>query len=186
MATLPQILINGLIIGGVYALIAIGYALVYSVLRLINFAHSGVFTVGAFSTLVLLEWLHLPLLAVVPVVILIGAGLGVVIERLAYRPIRRAPLMVQLITALGVATVIENTVALIFGSDARSLPPEFTSTNVYGGWAGIHITSIQVLTLILAATLLACLWWLVMRTPAGRAMRAIADKIGRASCRERV
>lgn len=175
MATLLQILVNGLIIGGVYALVAIGYALAYSVLRLINFAHGGVFTVGAFSTLVLLEWLRLPLPLAVVAVILIGAGLGIAIERVAYRPVRGASLLVQLITALGVATVIENAVALIFGSDARSLPPAFMSAHTFGEGLGVRITSVQLFTLALAAAFLACVWWLVMRTPAGRAMRAIAD-----------
>lgn len=175
MEALPQILINGLIIGGVYALVAIGYALVYSVLRLINFAHGGVFTLGAFSTLVLVEWAQLPLITVVPIVMLIGAAVGIAIEKIAYRPLRAAPLLVQLITALGVATVIENSIAAIFGSDARSLPAGLMSSRILGQSAGVRISAIQLFTILLAIILLIFLWWLVMRTSVGRAMRAVAD-----------
>jgi branched-chain amino acid transport system permease protein len=175
MDALPQILVNGLIIGGVYALVAIGYALVYGVLRLINFAHGGVFTVGAFSALVLVEWAHFPLVAAVPTVMLIGAALGFAVERLAYRPVRAAPLLVQIITALGVATIIENGIAAIFGSDARSLPPGLTTSRILGQSVGVRITGVQLFTVLLAIALLVCLWWLVMRTSVGRAMRAVAD-----------
>jgi branched-chain amino acid transport system permease protein len=175
METLLQILVNGLIVGGVYALVAIGYALAYGVLRLINFAHGGVFTVGAFSTLVLVEWLRLPIFAAIPVVILIGAALGAGIERFAYRPVRGGPLLVQLITALGVATILENSVAGIFGSDARSLPPGLISSSALGRTVGVSITPVQLFTVVLALVLLICVWWLVMNTSTGRAMRAVAD-----------
>lgn len=175
METLPQILVNGLIIGGVYALVAIGYALVYGVLRLINFAHGGLFTLGAFTTLALVEWAHLPLITILPIVMLVGAVVGIAIEKVAYRPVRAAPLLVQLITALGVATILENTIAGIFGSDARSLPPTLTSYGTLGHPGGLRITAVQLFTILLAVFLLICLWWLVMRTSIGRAMRAIAD-----------
>jgi branched-chain amino acid transport system permease protein len=175
METFPQILVNGLIVGGVYALVAIGYALAYGVLRLINFAHGGVFTVGAFSTLVLVEWLRLPIVAAIPVVILIGAALGAGIERFAYRPVRGAPLLVQLITALGVATILENSIAGIFGSDARSLPSGLISSSALGQSVGISITPVQLFTIVLALVLLVYIWWLVMNTSIGRAMRAVAD-----------
>lgn len=175
MESLPQILINGLIIGGVYALVAIGYSLVYGVLRLINFAHGAVFTVGAFSTLVIVDWFRLPLVVAIPLVILVGAMLGVTIEHLAYRPVRKSPLLVQLITALGVATVIENVIAGIFGSDAHSVSRMAVTSSNFGGFAGIYITPIQVFTIALAITLLIGIWWLVMGTSVGRSMRAVAD-----------
>lgn len=175
METLPQILVNGLVVGGIYALVAIGYSLAYGTLRLINFAHGGVFTVGAFSTLVLLDWLHLPLVVAIPAVALIGAVLGIGIERLAYRPVRNSPLLVQLITALGVAIIIENVVAAIFGGDAKSLPPAIMSSAIIGESVGVRITYIQLLTILLAVVLLIFTWWLVMRTSIGRSMRALAD-----------
>jgi branched-chain amino acid transport system permease protein len=156
-------------------LVAIGYSLAYGTLRLINFAHGGVFTVGAFSTLVLLDWFHLPLVVAIPVVALIGATLGIGIERLAYRPVRNSPLLVQLITALGVAIIIENVVAAIFGGDAKSLPPAIMSSAIIGESVGVRITYIQLLTILLAVALLIFTWWLVMRTSIGRAMRALAD-----------
>lgn len=175
MGSLPQIVVNGLVIGGVYALVAIGYALVYGVLRLINFAHGGVFTVGAFSGLVLIGWLNLPLAIAMPAVALAGALLGLAIERVAYRPVRGAPLLIQLITAIGVAMIIENAVAAAFGSDARNLPPDVTSSTVYGGAMGVSVTGVQLLIVVMSGALLLFIWWLVMRTPVGRAMRAVAD-----------
>lgn len=175
MGSLPQIVVNGLVIGGVYALVAIGYAMVYGVLRLINFAHGGVFTAGAFLGLVLVGWLHLPLILAMPAVALAGATLGIAIERVAYRPVRGSPILVQLITAIGVAMIIENGVAAVFGSDARSLPLGLTSSGVFGGPLGVRVTGVQLLIIALSVALLLFVWWLVMRTSAGRAMRAVAD-----------
>lgn len=175
MGSLPQIVVNGLVIGGVYALVAIGYAMVYGVLRLINFAHGGVFTAGAFLGLVLVGWLHIPLVLAMPGVALAGAILGIAIERVAYRPVRGSPILVQLITAIGVAMIIENGVAAVFGSDARSLPPDLTSSGVFGGVLGIRVTGVQLLIIALSVALLLFVWWLVMRTAVGRAMRAVAD-----------
>jgi len=91
MAQLGQILVNGLVIGSVYALIAVGFSLVYGVMRLINFAQGGIFALGAFGTLVLVKHLQLPLTVAFLVVAVLGAVLGTLIERGAYRPVRESP-----------------------------------------------------------------------------------------------
>ena len=175
MQELPQILVNGLIIGGVYALVAVGYSLVYGVLRLINFAHGGFFTVGAFASFVLLGRGNVNLFLVLFLVAGLGAGLGVLIERVAYRPLRCAPTIAPLITALGVYAIIENGIALLFGSDAQVLPPGFFPNGSIGSNLGFTLTYVQAATALLVLTALLFLWFLVYRTQIGRDMRAVAD-----------
>lgn len=175
MRELPQILVNGLIAGGIYALVAVGYALAYGVLRLINFAHGSVCTAGAFVALTLLTETKLSLPVVVLAVMGFGAGLGLVVERIAYRPIRSAPPIVGLITALGVAAIIENTIALFFGPDARSLPPGFFPVGSLGVEGWMKLSYIQCLTIIIVPLVLGGLWLTIYRTKLGCEMRAVAD-----------
>jgi branched-chain amino acid transport system permease protein len=171
---LAQILLNGLIVGGAYALVAIGYSLAYGVMNLVNFAHGSVVTAGAFTTLVLVEHFGASLIVTSLVVLLLGGLLGIVIERAAYRPVAGRERTIPLITALGVAIVIENAVAGLFGSDSRSLPASALSRLILTGPFGIRLTGAQCLALVLAGILLFGLWLFVMRTSLGRAMRAVA------------
>src|SRR5438552_11454233 len=130
MDTFIQLTIDALTLGSVYALIALGYTLVYGVLKLLNFAHGDVFMVGTFVGFGVLQLLGGPASPNVPIWLLITlvtlaamavcAGLGVVIERFAYRPLREAPRIAPLISALGVAFFLENSVLLLFGADFRS------------------------------------------------------------------
>ena len=125
-----QTLVNGLVTGCLYALIALGYTMVYGVLKLLNFAHGDVYMVGAYIGYFVIQWFGGPNHLSIPVPLLIvlmlliaglGTGLlGVAIERFAYRPLRNAPRIAPLITALGVSFVLENTVLLLFGGFVRS------------------------------------------------------------------
>lgn len=184
---LGQVLLNGVIAGGVYALLAIGYSLVYGVLGLINFAHGSVFVVGAFVTLLVVDSLGASIYVAVPIVLLVGAVMGLCIERVAIRPVRGSPQILQLITVLAVAVVIENAVAAIFGSDSRSLPPDLAASSVIHLGTDLRLTEVQGFSVLLAVVLLALVWLVVRRSGIGRAMRAVADDAAlAASCGVRI
>ena len=186
MQILLQTIVNGLTAGSVYALIALGYTMVYGVLKLLNFAHGDLFMVGAFIGYFAIGWFGGPTALSIPVWVLIvfmfavasfGVGaLGVAIERFAYRPLRNAPRIAPLITALGVSFVLENSVLLLFGG----LPRSYDSTAFIPFSLSIHIDSvsigiIQILTLVLSVLLMVGLLFLVNRTILGKSMRAVAS-----------
>jgi branched-chain amino acid transport system permease protein len=158
----------------VYALIALGYTMVYGIVRLINFAHGDVFMVGAFLAFYSIERLHLPL----PVVFALAAGgsafLAVVIEGVAYRPLRNAPKIAALITAIGVSLFLEYFTALhqVFGPNYYAFPRPFQVVSLEIG--GITVTNIQGIILITTLVSLGALQYVVFRTNVGRGMRAVS------------
>src|SRR5688572_13679787 len=166
MTEILQQLINGLALGSIYALIALGYTMVYGVLRFINFAHGDVFMLGAFSGYFLAKVIPGPS---VPgsIVILLGtmvicALIGMLIERLAYRPLRERPKLTVLITAIGVSLLIEFTCQheRVFGAAPRTFPnlvPDISRT-----WMGLTVNSDQVLVVIAAVVLMVGLQLIVM------------------------
>lgn len=177
MDILLQQIINGLVLGSIYALVALGYTMVYGILGLINFAHGDLVMVGA---LVALSVLQAMFGAALPAPVAIGAAtlvamaicmaLGVTIERVAYRPLRRAPRLAPLITAIGVSILLQYSAALIWTKQYISLPeilkPEqFTI-------AGASFTDLQLFIFLLACVLMAALLWFVKYTRLGKAMRA--------------
>jgi branched-chain amino acid transport system permease protein len=190
--------VSGIIIGSVYALIAIGYTLVYGILRMINFAHSEVFMVGTFAGYFVFEasnaWIvdlstgtsfinAYPLVATILAFI---AGIstsmltGYLLERIAYRPLRKAPRLVPLISAIGASIVLQNAFQLIFGPQRRTYANP-TLFDREGGWTfvlegrGVLITYTGVFTFILAVLIMIVLYTMVQRTKLGRAMRAVAE-----------
>src|SRR6516165_807669 len=178
-------LVNGLTQGGLYALVALGYSMVYGVLKLLNFAHGDLYMIGAFVGYFVLQWFGGPtaLVAPVPIVLLcmflvssVGVGgLGVAIERFAYRPLRDAPRIAPLITALGVSFLLENTMLLLFGASYRSYNTSAFipySTEIHIG--GVNIWIVQILVIVLSVVLMFGLQWLVTATQLGRQMRAVA------------
>jgi branched-chain amino acid transport system permease protein len=178
---LAQNVLNALQLGSVYALIALGYTMVYGILTMINFAHGDIFMVGTYLSLAGAMFLlglplHLPLVLVFAGALmfsmLLTAVLGVGIERLAYRPLRGAPRVSAVITALGVGLFLENFTLGILGPEPRQFPTLITmkSWELYG----LTITPLQVLIIILAAVLMILLDLLVRRTLLGMAMRAIS------------
>ncbi len=185
IATLPQQLINGLTLGAVYALIALGYSMVYGVLRLLNFAHGDVYMVGAFIGYGVMIGLMpegspliLPALIIVLmlVIAMLGCGLlGVVIEQFAYRPLRNAPRIAPLISALGVSFFIQNAVQLTLTAQYRSyetakLIPPVLGFDVFNA----RISATRTLVIIAAVVLMVALHFLVQRTRLGKAMRAVS------------
>ena len=177
-----QQLINGLVLGSVYALVALGYTMVYGILELINFAHGEVTMIGAMVALSVISALvgsgvELPgvviallgLLAAIPACM----ALGFTIERLAYRPLRNAPRLAPLITAIGVSIVLQNLAMLIWGRQYISFPPILPQGRHQV--LGATITDVQIVILITSIVLMLGLTILVKRTRLGRAMRATAQ-----------
>jgi branched-chain amino acid transport system permease protein len=183
---LIQQLVNGVTLGSVYALIALGYTMVYGILKLLNFAHGEVFMVGAFIGFFTLQALGGPfdpklplalLLAAMFAAAMIGSGaLGLVVERVAYRPLRNAPRIAPLITALGVSFFLQSSAQLLFTADVRI----YDTFNLAGGylsikglnWGPLHLPLYRILTIALAVALCVALTVFVARTQTGRAMRA--------------
>lgn len=177
-----QQLLNGLFLGSIYALIALGYTMVYGVLRFINFAHGDVFMLGAFAGLYLNDalapWLSLlpwPLAVILVLLLamLLCALLGIGIEFLAYRPLRDKPRLNVLITAIGVSLFIEYAGQLCFGATQRPFHSLIPSGNV-GGIGGLNVTLTQLIVLVTAIVLMLGLRQVVMKTKMGLAMRALS------------
>lgn len=177
-----QQLINGLVLGSIYALVALGYTMVYGILELINFAHGEVTMIGAMVALAVIGAIagsafNLPglmvLLAGVMVAIPACMALGFTIEKVAYRPLRRAPRLAPLITAIGVSIVLQNAAMLIWGRQYVSFPALITQDR--HEILGAHITDLQIFIVLLSMLIMAALWLLVQRTSLGRAMRATAQ-----------
>jgi branched-chain amino acid transport system permease protein len=163
--------LNALQLGSIYALIALGYTLVYGVLRLINFAHGDLFMVGAFLSLVAGSLLGLPAGAVFVLAVLGTALLAVLIERVAYRPLRDAPRVSAVITALACGLILEHVVLLI-SPYPQHVPQLFWVTNFSLG--GVVVSSLQILIVGIALVLMCGLDWIFRRSLLGIAMRAIA------------
>lgn len=176
MTELLQQLINGLALGAIYALIALGYTMVYGVLRFINFAHSEVFMVGAFAGYYLARFVPeasiggglLVLLAAMA----LCALLGVIIEKLAYRPLRGRSTLTVLITAIGVSLFLQNLGQRVFGANPKSFPALFPLR--YFQLGGLVLSSSQVIVFLVTLVLLFALRHIVMKTRIGTAMRALS------------
>jgi branched-chain amino acid transport system permease protein len=171
-----QQLLNGLSLGAIYALIALGYTMVYGVLRFINFAHSDVFMVGAFigfyAGKLVPEGTIWGGLIVLAIAMAGCAALGMTIERLAYRRLRNAPTLNVLITAIGVSLLLEYSGQVFFGAAPRTFPQIFPSANYQLG--SLVISSNQVAVIVVAALLVIALQFIVFRTRIGTAMRAVS------------
>jgi branched-chain amino acid transport system permease protein len=171
-----QQLLNGLSLGAIYALIALGYTMVYGVLRFINFAHSDVFMVGAFIGYFAGQ--HLPHgtvlggLAALAAAMAGCAVLGILIERFVYRPLRGGPTLNVLITAIGMSLLLEYTGQLVFGATPRAFPAIFPAKVI--AVHGLIISLNQVIVIVVASVLMLALQFAVYRTKIGTAMRAVA------------
>jgi branched-chain amino acid transport system permease protein len=189
MATFLQQLVNGLSIGSVYALIALGYTMVYGVLKLINFAHSEVFMIGAFSSFYAAQFLDFDpaqpsefgiakaLLVLLAAMLACGL-LGLAIERLAYRPLRKARRLAPLITAIGVSILLQNLGLLIFGPNPRPFPMIIAEQRYEVG--GVVVTNIKLIIFGVSAALMVALHYLVRHTWTGKAMRAVSVNLSAA------
>jgi len=176
-------LVSGLTLGSIYALIALGYTMVYGILKLLNFAHGDVYMVGAFLGFFVLQWLGGPLTPAVTgwlaIAIMFGAAmlgcgaLGVGIERFAYRPLRNAPRIAPLISALGVSIFLQNSALLLWGPEFRDYGTfDLIGVKSYSIGANFFISNIQIFAIATSIGLMIVLTLLVSRTQTGKAMRA--------------
>jgi branched-chain amino acid transport system permease protein len=181
-----QQVLNGLSLGSIYALIALGYTMVYGILKLINFAHGELFMVGAYAGYYAAIGLGvqsypnggfpLYLAAVVLVVAMLAAGLlGVAIEAFAYRPVRSAPRLTPLITAIGVSLFLQNAAMLLFSPNPRPYPPILHEVRYELG--GVIVTNVKLAIFGVALSLMLGLNWFVQKTWTGKAMRAVSTNI---------
>ncbi len=172
-----QQIVNGLVQGSIYALVALGYTMVYGILGLINFAHGDICMIGALTALTVAQVLAAMGLPA-PLVLALAAlaavavccALGVSIERAAYRPLRRAPRLAPLITAIGVSVLLQYSAALVWGKQYLSMPELVKPSDIEMG--GVHLTDLQAFIFLLACAVMAALLWFIRSTRAGRAMRA--------------
>ena len=171
-------LINGLRTGSIYALIALGYTMVYGIAKMINFAHGDIIMVGAYSLYVFFGILKLPAAAAIVLTIIVCALLGIVIEKVAYKPLRNAQPLAVLITAIGVSYLLQNLSLLIF----KATPIPFGSMIKVPSVkvAGIHISGITIVTLVVTTISMILLTLFINKTKAGRAMRAVSEDKGAA------
>ncbi len=187
MQAFLQNLINGLALGGVYALVALGYTMVYGILQFINFAHSEIFMIGAFAGVLSAYWLGglvepgwLSLSLTMLVSMAACALVGILAERLAYRPLRSAPRLNVLITAVGVSLLLQNLAQVLWGSTPRLYPMLVTPVSFHPG-PDLVFTNIQLIVIGVSIALLVGLVLLVHRTKLGIAMRAVSFDIEVAS-----
>jgi branched-chain amino acid transport system permease protein len=181
-----QELVNGITTGALYALVALGFSMVYGVLKLLNFAHGDLYMVGAFVGFFVIQWFGGPKALKIPVPLLLTimfvlaavlvGFLGVAIERFAYRPLRNAPRIAPLITAIGISFFLENSALLLFGAQFRVYnTPDFISFSSGIQIGSVSIDAVQIMVLALGLVLMAGLRLLVVRTKLGKQMRAVAS-----------
>lgn len=176
METIFQQLFNAAQLGAVYALIALGYTMVYGIIRLINFAHGDIFMAGAFIGYLLATKFNLPFPLLMILTMLFTAFLGMAIERVAYRKLRQAHRMSLVITALGIGIFLENIVRIIVGPQTKQLPAQL-STDVVAFFQkyNIIVTYDKIWIILISIILMVILWLFINKTLVGTAMRAVAD-----------
>ncbi len=177
MTFLTQVL-NGLSLGSIYALVALGYTMVYGIILLLNFAHGDIIMVGAY-----ISWLVMARLGMNPIIAVIASVLGctllgVVIDKIAYAPLRSAPRLSILITAIGVSYFLENGAQLVIGADAKVVP-SFTDINTISV-GGMTLSFTAILTVAVTAIATIVVTFIVQKTKLGKAMRAVSEDMGAA------
>jgi len=177
--TFLNYLINGLQVGSIYALIALGYTMVYGIVRLINFAHGDVMMIGAYVSLFCLDRFGLPLWATIPITMVFCGLLGVLIERFAYKPLRKSPRISALITAIGVSLLLQNVVMLLFTQNPRRYPSVLENAP-FVQIGELKISTITIGSIGLAVLLMIILYWFINKTRMGKAMRAVSEDTGAA------
>jgi branched-chain amino acid transport system permease protein len=185
MDTFVQQMINGLTIGSIYALIALGYTMVYGILRLINFAHGDIYMVGAYAGFILATYVFKSEPSIVNFILvlfgsmIIAAVIGMAIERFAYRPVRKYSRMTTLITAIGMSLFIEYLFVFIFTGTPKSFPTLLESSNITL-FGNATISTSQILIFAVSIALMLLLQWIIFRTKIGKAMRAVSFNLNSA------
>ena len=173
MDKLIQTLISGLSLGSIYALIALGYTMVYGIAKMLNFAHGDIIMVGAYAVITAVFTMGLPPFIAILISIALCALLGIAIEFLAYRPLRQAQPLAVLITAIGVSYLLQNLALLIYGSEQKAFPTIVALPTVHIG--GVYIDGITLATLVVTAVIMVALSLFINKTRMGKAMRAVSE-----------
>lgn len=173
MTQFLQQLVNGLSLGSIYALIALGYTMVYGIIKLINFAHGDIYMLGAFTAFYATTVFHLNFFLALIVAMMLCGVLGVLIERIAYKPLRHATRITALITAMGVSYILEYTTQYFAGSEVKTFPEDVLNNAVFQ-IGGIQISQQQIYIIAVTLILMLALTYIVGRTRMGRAMRAVS------------
>ena len=173
-------LINGISLGSVYAIIALGYTMVYGIAKMLNFAHGDVIMVGAYICFFAVSSYHLPPVLGVVIAMLLCTALGMLIERLAYKPLRQAASLAVLITAIGVSYFLQNGAQLLWGSNNKMFPDLIPGDGIslFGG--ELHISSATLVTIVACLVIMLALTWFTGNTRIGKAMRAVSEDKGAA------
>lgn len=172
MEVILQQVVNGLFLGSIYALLALGYTMVYGIIGLINFAHGEIYMIGAFIGYYLINQLHVNFFVALVVSMIGSAILGMVVEFLAYRPLRKSTRIAALITAIGVSYFLQNSMIYFFSSNTRAFPQVVKRVEFKLGF--ITISNIQLLILVVALFLMVMLQLIIQKTKMGKAMRAVS------------
>jgi len=178
MRNVLEQLINGLSTGSIYALIALGYTMVYGIARMINFAHGDIIMVGAYALYVAVSILKLPVIPAVIFTVVVCAILGITVEKVAYKPLRKAPSLAVLITAIGVSYLLQNLALLIF--DATPIPFQSVIQVPSITIGGLTISGVTMVTLVITIISMVILTLFINKTKAGSAMRAVSEDKGAA------
>ena len=167
-------LISGISLGSVYAIIALGYTMVYGIAKMLNFAHGDIIMIGGYVSFCAMFYLGLPSIVAVLMAVVVCTVLGIVIERLAYKPLRSAPSLAVLITAIGVSYFLQNSALLIWKAAARSYPPVVTgAVKIFGG--KLTVSYISLLTISVCIVIMIALTLFVSKSKMGKAMRACSE-----------
>jgi len=171
-------LISGISLGSVYAIIALGYTMVYGIAKMLNFAHGDVIMVGAYVCFYAISRYHLPPLVGVLLAVLVCTVLGIVVERLAYKPLRAAPSLAVLITAIGVSYFLQNMALLLWTSNPKSFPAVVNDRKMEFG--ALKISMVTIVTIASCIVIMLALTWFTGKTKMGKAMRAVSEDKGAA------
>ena len=173
-------LINGISLGSVYAIIALGYTMVYGIAKMLNFAHGDVIMIGAYISFCVTQYLGLPAILSVAAAMVVCTALGIVIERLAYKPLRSAPKLAVLITAIGMSYFLQNSAQLIWGSNPKSFNSavNFGSIRLFDG--ALLISDEAIVTVLCCIVIMIALTLFTNKTKMGKAMRAVSEDQGAA------
>lgn len=170
-------LINGLQTGSVYALVALGYSMVYGIIKLLNFAHGDIIMVGAYMVYYAIATFAFPPLISIILAVGVSTALGVLTEKVAYAPLRNAPRLSLLITAIGVSFLLENGAQLLFGADQKSMRPMVSGTLHMGN---VNLSVAAIVTIVVSLVIMVVLTFVVNKTKMGKAMRAVSEDMGAA------
>lgn len=178
LTSIMEQLMNGLRTGSIYALIALGYTMVYGIAKMINFAHGDIIMVGAYTLYIGIALLHLPVIAAMILTAAVCSILGVLIEKVAYKPLRKAPPLAVLITAIGMSYFLQSVALLIFTSTPIPFRSVIDLEAVQVG--SVNISGITIVTLVVTTVIMVCLTLFINKTKAGSAMRAVSEDRGAA------